>query len=612
MLFAVYWGDPGSLSAWSSCARAHGRWLGLGAKQRAVPLSPGAAAAVCLWDGAGDDAAAEAAPSAGEDRFVLVVPGGPEWTSAAASAQAFQQAARRHADTNRAVVGLTGTPPSLSIQTPPAGPDHFFYCRDGRGLLLSNDMRVLVRWRGIELDERGLYSLLQFGAVPPPFSLCAGIGRIVCGHRTDFPSPEGAPRKTRSFLLPAGAPKESEQGPAAERLTRVLTDTLADVPDPAALYFSGGIDSTLIAIRLAQCGRRDVKLVNFSFGADDAEAVLASEAAAHLGLPMCTVRNRPTAASEVLPRLARDYSFPFADISVVPTNLLVRESLPCVEDAAAVLDGTGADGAFAVGLKFAPWRRLYGIPRWLGGALSGAYRLCGLWRFKSPAETLGRLVRRRLAMSIAPAAVMAKNALDGIAYAFPGEVRAEVLGAVAENVEGMFEGLDPREQMSMVDVVHVCAGQFAVKTHEPLKARGLRAVYPFLEPPMLRCSAELEWDLKARGGEPKWILKQIVAAGVPAEWVFRPKSGFSAPVSEIFADAGMSEFVADFVLSSRNPVSGCLDLRRTARMFADARAGKALSIGVRNFLWSVVFTSAWLRQIDGSLREDGPVAGRST
>src|SRR6184192_13346 len=124
-------------------------------------------------------------------------------------------------------------------------------------------------------------------------------------------------------------------------------------------YFSGGVDSSLLAARLSQLGRHDVRLVNYCFGREDTESPLAARVASHLGLECHQVRHELREVAQVLERVDRDYSFPFGDLSTIPTNILVHGSLSLADESRTVIEGTGADGAFGFGVEYRKWQRLY-------------------------------------------------------------------------------------------------------------------------------------------------------------------------------------------------------------------------------------------------------------
>jgi asparagine synthetase B (glutamine-hydrolysing) len=286
---------------------------------------------------------------------------------------------------------------------------------------------------------------------------------------------------------------------------------------------------------------------------------------------------------------------PFGDCSTIPTNILVHESLSWTGDASVVLEGTGADGAFGVGASYPQWRGVYAAPAMLRRSLGAAYDWLGLWRRASSLERVGRAVRKSASLPLAQAAVV-YHALDGIAYATPPDVQRELLGVIETGIDVMSAGATPEERFSLLDLVLVCAGRMAPKSFDPLRRRGIRPLYPFLDPSMLALSASLPWALKCAGGSEKGLLKTLLARDVPSAWVYRAKSGFTPPYRELFASVPLQAFLHDVVLSRDNPLLGfCRPV--VLRQLVDAAAHRRLGSGGYDFLWTLAFASGWLAQL---------------
>jgi asparagine synthase (glutamine-hydrolysing) len=144
--------------------------------------------------------------------------------------------------------------------------------------------------------------------------------------------------------------------------------------------------------------------------------------------------------------------------------------------------------------------------------------------------------------------------------------------------------------------MQVCAGQFAAKSHDPLRSRGLLPLYPFLNPSMLQLSFSLPWDVKCTKREEKALLKKLLARTIPPELVYREKSGFNAPVERIMRTHVIQEYLHDIVLSDNNPVQHFLITESVEAMIDHICKEKYVIKGVHNFLWCLVFVSAWLKQ----------------
>ncbi len=212
--------------------------------------------------------------------------------------------------------------------------------------------------RDSSIDDRAVFSVLQFGAIVPPLSPWRGVRRLVArsGHdwRADsLRQPERGPATPSRYI------DTFEHAAQIERLIdSVLIRQLGDQADPVVL-FSGGVDSSFIASRLAAVGYKDAVLVNYSFGDDDPESIVAEAIASDLGLNFQRV-NATGRQLACLDEPGVVYPQPFADHSTVPTSDLARAIVDKLTDKPRViLDGTGADGGFGLVKKKSVYGGLY-------------------------------------------------------------------------------------------------------------------------------------------------------------------------------------------------------------------------------------------------------------
>ncbi len=494
---------------------------------------------------------------------------------------------------NQIVVSASLLSGSITIGVPPTHPEHIFYSTQSSALYFGNDLRAIPCPGGRTLDECGVFSLLQYGAIVPPFTLFERVSRVPPGYRL-----EATPTAGGHMVMPSPSYADSvhtgDIDDPGREILKVLDQNLLGVPRETLLFFSGGVDSALLASRALEVGREDIRLVNLAFGDDDLEGTHALRMAAALGMPCNQVKATSADFIAVLDRIGRDYWFPFGDLSVLPTNVLLHTVTQSAAMPGAVLDGTGADGAFGVGMKYTSWRRVYASPSIARQAMSGAYNAFQLWRAGRPAARLARVCRRSVQMSLYESAVMALNSFDGIAYAIPSGVREAIGAASRRYLEGFSAGLCAEERMSLLDLMFVCAGRYASKSSSPLIAQGIKPVYPFLEPTMIRLSSSLSWEQKCPRGEAKGVLKSLLANRVPQDLVYRAKSGFAPPHENIFALPAMQSYLQDVVLSSQNQLRNYVNLPMIRTMVNRARRPGVLSLEACEFLWTLAFASGWL------------------
>ncbi|HWP36236.1 MAG TPA: asparagine synthetase B family protein, partial [Gemmatimonadales bacterium] len=500
------------------------------------------------------------------------------------------------AETNAATVIASLRDGSLAVVVPPATPEHCYAARVSGGWVVSDDFRLFRRLGFDELDERAVYALFQFGAIPAPIALFRGVRRLPSGHVSRLAPRATSAAATAFFSSAAQRAGRTWDSGAPQRIRDALDAFLARLPERPLLFFSGGVDSGLLAARLAGIGRRDVRLVNYAFGTQDEGSLLAQGIAARLGLAFDRVPYDPGGIGVVLEAFGREYSFPFGDISTVPTSLLVREAIARTGHSGTVLEGTGADGAYGIASHFARWRQAYALPRTMRRWINATYRALRLWRGNGVAARAARFVGKSLRMPLAHA-VVAQNALDEYLYPALNGVHEELQVEIERSIGALAAGVEPEEQLSLLDLVWVCAGRMAPKSFDPLRVRGTRPVYPYLEPAMIRLGASLSWREKWSSGEPKALLKSLLAEEIPPEWVYRPKSGFTPPAAEILASGSMQDYLHDVVLSRANPLLPWCRVDRV-RKLADRAARRAgLGSGAYDFLWVLAFASGWLRQV---------------
>ena len=478
-------------------------------------------------------------------------------------------------------VRLDPTDRGLAVRVPPATPQPCYIVNAFGGQMLTDDLRLCGAITGAVLDPVGVYAMLMWGQAPAPHTILRGVTRLAGGHRFDL---DGATMTATRDFSPDPDPT-SDMEVAERRVEAAVDRVMESIPANAMLFFSGGVDSALLAARASALGRHDIQLLNYAFGADDPEATHAPRVAAHLRLACERVTHDPASMVHVLDRLATDYAFPFGDLSTLPTNLLVHAALGKSQPV-TVVEGTGADGAFGMGAMYPRWRTIFALPapvRLAGGA---AYDWLRLWRYNFYLERVLRFVRKSTRLGIRPA-VLAQNSLDDIAFRLP----------KGSQVEEPAELVSPEERLSLLDLAWVCAGRMAPKTLDPLRLRGVQPIYPYLEPALVQVSTSLSWDVKCAGGEEKGLLKSLLVRSLPKALVYRRKSGFTPPYRTTLASAPLQAFMHDIVLAPHNPVLEFCDMPTVRGLVERAGSGTHLSAGAVDFLWCLTFTSGWLQQL---------------
>lgn len=492
----------------------------------------------------------------------------------------------------------------VALYVPLTSAEAFFHCRRGGGVALSNDLRWLSRLLDVpRVDPRSAHALLAISALTGELGFFQGVRRIPPGHSLRLSGREGA-RIERTLpplrdFLPAAVSRPDDV--VRDALDAVLERT----PARALLLFSGGVDSSLAAARLAALGRTDVPLVHFTFGEQDAETPVARRIAQHLRMPFETVAYDPGDVAAMLGRVGADYSHPFGDFSAIPTNGLAHAAL-VAHEGSAVLECTGADGEFVVGAGYSRWASIARIPRAVRRLVAHGLELTRPWFRQDRAETAWRALRRSEILSIPLAAVAAQHALAGRAFDLtPSELRS-IEQEVASRTLVFADGMEQQDRLALLDLVHVCAGEFAAKSFDVLRALGGDPRYPFLEPPMVRAAFSLPFGARSEPGEPKAVLKRLLAERVPRELVYRAKSGFRPPLERMLTRQDVRPVLRDVLEPSLNPLLAFASLPFLAQLVERASSGLSLSYASLCHLWVHVFTTQWARPLSEPLPPAAP------
>lgn len=217
-----------------------------------------------------------------------------------------------------------------------------------------------------EFDADALDAYLAHRYIPAPMTVFRHIRRLENGHLLEYDLDHRTLEK-RCYWSPQPVPGDWR----AVLDEAIQLRTVAD--RPLGVFLSGGVDSSLIACRLAAQGHAGLQTFSAAFpGSNMDESADAAAFAAAQGFPNQAV-TIPARIGEDFARIVADLDEPFADPSSFPTWYLARKTSASVK---VVLGGDGGDELFA-GYKRLPkhlktaWRAGWRLPLPLLPAASG-------------------------------------------------------------------------------------------------------------------------------------------------------------------------------------------------------------------------------------------------
>ena len=497
------------------------------------------------------------------------------------------------------------------------GKKPLYWCLAGDTLLFGSELRALrahSSFRG-DLNRDAIALYLRHGCFPHPHTVYRNVQQLAPGQMLRL-GPSGEPR-IESFWRLADVVEAGQAKPFAGTDTEAI-DALDDrlrlavrermVSDvPLGAFLSGGYDSSLVVALMQRLSAKPVR--TFSIGFHEAgydEARHAKAVAAHLGTDHTELYVTSTEAQAVIPRLPDIYDEPFADASQIPTYLVAQMAR---RDVTVAVSGDGGDEVFA-----------------------GYNRYAQAARFDRHASHIPKPLRQAAAAGIG---LFSPPAWDRAAKVLPSRLRPALLGdklhklagAVTEDGDGFYHRLvsqwddvasvmpgssepmtaarDPSlvgavpdfvARMQYRDTLTYLPDDILTKVDRASMAVSLEARAPLLDHRVVAFAWSLPMHMKLRGGEKKWLLRQLLYRHVPEALVDRPKMGFGVPIDSWLR--GPLRDWAENLLSERHLRESGVFLPGPVR----ARWHQHLS-GTRNWqyaLWPVLMFEAWLDRYPAS------------
>ena len=153
-------------------------------------------------------------------------------------------------------------------------------------------------------------------------------------------------------------------------------------------------------------------------------------------------------------------------------------------------------------------------------------------------------------------------------------------------------GLTPLQQMLALEQRFFLADHNLHYTDAMSMAAGLEVRVPFLDPDLLAWSWRLPDGFKQRGSCGKWVLKRAMQPFLPRDVIYRPKTGFGAPLRRWLAQ-DLQPLVRELLNPARLARDGLFNPSAVQHLLADQCSGRR---DVSYTIWSIVCITLWWEQ----------------
>jgi asparagine synthase (glutamine-hydrolysing) len=385
------------------------------------------------------------------------------------------------------------------------GKKPLFYAYGPEGLGFSSELKC---FRALEFEEVPICQALEFYFDEhTPFR---NVKSLRPGECAIYEASTNELRLRRWWTFPAPTNEIHDEEEAVTGFLDRFVDAceirkVADVP--VTVFLSGGVDSCLIQ-SVVKCGvSYTVQFAEFQDTIDEATLVL--EFARALGFEPRIVTPTREDFLKVFPDLARCIEFPVGSLSVLPLFCLARQARS--DGFYVALSGEGADELFNGYFRN---ELLLREARSVESDLAGPYgALCRRY-FGTPLERFCRMASRR-GLAGVPALV-------------------DFFAARWSEGRTFGQNLSFVEATTFLQPLLVMADRLSM-------GNSLEVRNPFLDYRLVDFSARLSDDLKFRGGQGKWLLREALRRMVgPDLGISRrsTKHGLPAPVNQWLFSGG--------------------------------------------------------------------------
>jgi asparagine synthase (glutamine-hydrolysing) len=485
------------------------------------------------------------------------------------------------------------------------------YVSEGRdGVVFASEMKALVACNGVDkvLNPYALFRYLGYLWSPAGATPLRGVFRLGPGEALRVRDRRIVRRWRWAPSAWTGEELKVDAGEVIRRVqegvrTAVRRQMVADVPVGA--FLSGGLDSSAVVAMAREtapgieCFTIDTGAIRDPGVADDVP--YARSVAKHLGVRLHEIQVDSSRMATDFERMVRQLDEPLSDPA--PLNVLYISELARRHGVKVLLSGAGGDDLFT-GYRRHRALMLEGYWSWLPQI---ARR--GLQNSLSHLGQHGAM-GRRLAKAFAHAEWPPDRRLAGyFLWADPARVlslftteyrvalASEAMDApLTSYLDSLPAALAPMQRMLALEQRFFLTDHNLLYTDKMSMAVGVEVRVPFLDNDLVRLANALPPQLKQNGAEGKWVLKKAMEPYLPKEVIYRPKTGFGAPLRHWLRHE-LRGWVRDVLSADSLRRRALFDPSSVAGLLADDEAGR---VDAAYTILGLVSIEIWCREfIDG-------------
>lgn len=463
------------------------------------------------------------------------------------------------------------------------GTKPLYYTHTADQFAFASEMKSLLSIPSLkrELNNDALFRTLIFLYSPGEDTLLSDVKKLKPGHFMVVQN--NLIQKCQSYWAwpeykPSSANTNEHIKSVYESIDNAVSKQLvADVPVGA--FLSGGLDSSLL-VALAK-KRQDIQCftIDANSGADndgfEDDLPYAKRVAEHLDVELDVLKVTPDITRQ-LPEMIYHLDELQADPAPLNVKLICEEAKK--KGISVLLSGAGGDDLFsgyrrhiAIQLeKYWSW-----MPKWSRSCL------------KSMTSSLPKSnsLTRRISKAFAYADLENDERLLSYFYwidpsvakmLFKSEIREKLADEPMQDILNQLANLQTSnslEKMLFLERSYFLVDHNLNYTDKMSMATGVEVRVPFLDKDVANAASNVPASLKQKGKTGKWILKKAAEACLPESIIYRPKSGFGAPLRH-WLKTDLSSMVDELLGKTNIETRNVFDADAIRALIDADRAGK--------------------------------------
>ncbi|MEO8569773.1 MAG: asparagine synthase (glutamine-hydrolyzing) [Ginsengibacter sp.] len=473
----------------------------------------------------------------------------------------------------------------------------FIYCAQDE-IIFSSELKSIqsVKGKMLAINKNAIPYFLHLGFIPQPLTIFRNVEKFPAAHYLQIDTTQNNFNQLLNNVTPFWKlesniekhPLNDEQT-AKEKLKGLLFDSIekqliSDVP--IGTFLSGGVDSSLVTAIASKVSSK--KINTFSIAIDDGkynESGYALQVAENLQTHHHEFSVKEKEVMELINDLIPVYDEPFADSSALPTMMVSRLAKKHVTVA---LSGDGGDELF-MGYGAYNWAKILNR-KWIPLIRQPLYHASKLMNDKY--QRAGNLFAYRNKENLKTHIFSQEQYFFSEAELDTILVRNKFDFKKENNTIATGRKLNAQEEQSLWDFNYYLPDDLLVKVDRASMHFSLEVRVPLLDYRIIEFAFNLSTDLKIKGNEMKYLLKQVLYDYLPKEIFERPKWGFSIPLKK-WLKTDLSYLVEKY--ASRNVIDkyNLLHYSEVEKIKRNYSAGKDYLF---NRLWAIIVLHWWLEE----------------